>query len=200
MKCNFNNVSLQMTAGGPSQFPASDLPQIALSGRSNVGKSSLINTLLGRKSFARVSSSPGKTITVNFYNIDNSFFLVDLPGYGYARRSASDIKKWSTLTDGYFTSNPRRGNIKAVVQLFDIRIGPTDDDLSMIDYLSQTDTPFILVGTKSDKLSKTAVANSISQLKERFANSGCSDIIAFSSHNGEGKQALLDRIISMIEA
>ena len=200
MKFNLNNVTLQMTAGLPSQFPASDLPQIALSGRSNVGKSSLINTLLGRKSFARVSSSPGKTITVNFYNVDRKLFLVDLPGYGYARRSADDIKRWSALTDGYFTTNPRRDNIKGVVQLFDIRIGPTEDDISMINYLIETDTPFVLVGTKADKLSKTAVASTVAQLKEQFADSGCSDIIAFSSHNGEGKQALLDRISSMIEA
>lgn len=200
MKYNLNNVSLQMTAGLPSQFPVTDLPQVAFSGRSNVGKSSLINTLLGRKSLARVSASPGKTITVNFYNVDKSFFLVDLPGYGYARRSAEDIKKWSALTDGFFTSNPRRDKIKAVIQLFDLRIGPTDDDISMINYLIETDTPFALVGTKADKLSKTAVANTISEMKEQFVGTGCKDIIAFSSQNGTGKAALLDLIFEMIDA
>ena len=106
MAINTSNVSLRISAGFPSQFPRDPLPQIAFSGRSNVGKSSLINTLLGRKSLARVSASPGTTVTVNFYDVDRALFLVDLPGYGYARRALEDKKKWSALTDGYFSNNP----------------------------------------------------------------------------------------------
>ena len=128
LKPNLNNVSLKISAGVPKQFPREGLPQIAISGRSNVGKSSLINTLLGRKSLARVSSAPGKTITVNFYDIDKKMFLVDLPGYGYAKRSFEDKKKWSALTDGYFTSNPNIDLLKGVVQLVDSRIGLTNDE------------------------------------------------------------------------
>ena len=104
-KINVNNASLKLSAGMPSQFPADGRPQIALSGRSNVGKSSLINSLLGRKSLARVSSTPGKTITINFYDIDRQIYLVDLPGYGFARRSPDEKKAWSALTDGYFVKN-----------------------------------------------------------------------------------------------
>ena len=100
MKPNLNNVTLKITAGLPKQFPASPLPQIAFSGRSNVGKSSLINCLLGRKNLARVSGEPGKTITVNFYDLDGKLYLVDLPGYGYAKRSPEEKKRWSALTDG----------------------------------------------------------------------------------------------------
>ena len=105
MKVNVNNVSLKISAGLPSQFVRSPLPQIAFSGRSNVGKSSLINTVLGRKSLARVSSMPGKTITINFYDVDKKLFLVDLPGYGYAKRQFENKQVWSSLTDGYFTQN-----------------------------------------------------------------------------------------------
>ena len=114
---NLQNVNLRMSAGEIRQFPSDPIPQIALSGRSNVGKSSLINCLLGRKSLARVSSAPGKTITVNFYELDKKLFLVDLPGYGFAKRSREDQIKWSTLTDGFFTKNPNLDRLRAVAQL-----------------------------------------------------------------------------------
>ena len=132
MAINLNKVSLRVSAGTPKQFPADPVPQIAFSGRSNVGKSSLINLLLGRKSMARVSSAPGKTITVNFYDLDGKLFLVDLPGYGFAKRTKEDQARWSGLTDGYFTANRNADRIKAVVQLVDSRIGPTKDDLDML--------------------------------------------------------------------
>ena len=114
MKWNLNNAALVMSAGLPKQFPGDRLPQIAFSGRSNVGKSSLINSLLNRKNLARVSGEPGKTITVNFYNIDKKLYLVDLPGYGYAKRTKEDQKKWSGLTDGYFTNNPNFDAVRLV--------------------------------------------------------------------------------------
>lgn len=155
MKPNLNNAALKMSAGLPKQFPADRLPQVAFSGRSNVGKSSLINSLLGRKSLARVSGEPGKTITVNFYEIDKKLYLVDLPGYGYAKRSPEDKKRWSALTDGFFTKNPNIDSLKLVCQLVDSRTGPTGDDLDMLYYLRETGMPHLLVATKTDKLNAT---------------------------------------------
>lgn len=155
MELNINNVSLLISAGNPRQFPAVPLPQIAFSGRSNVGKSSLINALLQRKKLARVSSTPGKTITINFYNVDNKIMLVDLPGYGYAKRTFEEQKKWSALTDGYFTKNPFTDLLRATVQLIDSRIGPTKDDLQMLEFLREAQVPHVLVYTKVDKLNRT---------------------------------------------
>ena len=135
MKINVNNCDIALTAGARAQFPRDPRPQIALSGRSNVGKSSLINTLLGRKSLARVSSAPGKTITINFYNVDKKIYLVDLPGYGYAKRSMDSKRSWSSLTEDYFLKNPSSDALKLVIQLMDIRTGPTDDDILMINMM-----------------------------------------------------------------
>ncbi|MBP3378373.1 MAG: YihA family ribosome biogenesis GTP-binding protein [Clostridia bacterium] len=158
MKPNLNNVSLKISAGVPKQFPADRLPQVAFSGRSNVGKSSLINSLLNRKSLARVSGEPGKTITINFYDIDKKMYLVDLPGYGYAKRTKEDKAKWSSLTDGYFTSNKNIDSVKLICQLVDSRTGPTNDDYDMLYYLRETGMPHIIVATKTDKLNATEKA------------------------------------------
>ncbi|MBE6710120.1 MAG: YihA family ribosome biogenesis GTP-binding protein [Clostridia bacterium] len=155
MKPNLNNVSLKVSAGLPKQFPADRLPQTAFSGRSNVGKSSLINSLLGRKSLARVSGEPGKTITLNFYDIDRKMYLVDLPGYGYAKRTFEDKQKWSALTDGYFTNNKNIDSVKLICQLVDSRTGPTEDDYNMLYYMREAGLPHILVATKTDKLNAT---------------------------------------------
>jgi len=155
MKPNLNNVSLKVSAGLPKQFPADRLPQTAFSGRSNVGKSSLINSLLGRKSLARVSGEPGKTITLNFYDIDRKMYLVDLPGYGYAKRTFEDKQKWSALTDGYFTNNKNIDSVKLICQLVDSRTGPTEDDYNMLYYMREAGLPHILVATKTDKLNTT---------------------------------------------
>ena len=199
MKVNVNNVALRISAGNPSQFVKAPLPQIAFSGRSNVGKSSLINTLLNRKSMARVSASPGKTITINFYDIDKKLFLVDLPGYGYAKRTMEDKIKWSNLVDGYFTSNPNLDLLKLVVQLVDSRIGLTKDDRDMIGFLNQADIPYILVATKTDKLNKTE--------REKIVNSLVNDsilypgtpIFLFSSLSKEGKNEVWDAILKYAE-
>lgn len=155
MKLNLNNVNLKISAGHPKQIPSDRVPQIAFSGRSNVGKSSLINSLLGRKSLARVSGEPGKTITINFYDIDKKLYLVDLPGYGYAKRTLEDKKQWSALTDGYFTNNRNIDSLRLVCQLVDSRIGPTEDDYDMLYYLREAELPHILVATKIDKLNAT---------------------------------------------
>ena len=199
MKVNVNNVSLKISAGVPSQFVRSHLPQIAFSGRSNVGKSSLINTLLNRKSMARVSSSPGKTITVNFYDVDNKLFLVDLPGYGYAKRTLEDKKKWSALVDGYFTKNPNLDLLKLVVQLVDSRIGLTNDDRDMVEFLNQANLPYIVVATKTDKLNKTEREKAVYNLVNDPSLLPGTQIILFSSESKEGKNDVWDAILKYAE-
>ena len=198
MKINVNNANIAITVGNSRQFPRDPRPEVALSGRSNVGKSSLINTLLGRKSLARVSSSPGKTITINYYDIDKKLYLVDLPGYGYAKRSQESKKGWSSLTEDYFVKNPSSDAIKLVIQLIDIRTGPTDDDIMMINFLIDNEVDFLVVATKTDKLSKTQLANALDDLqKEYFAGTGI-DIIPFSSVSRVGKEEVWKKIIDKI--
>ncbi len=196
MKLNLNRTELKISAGLPSQFPSEKKPQIAFAGRSNVGKSSLINSLLGRKSLARVSGSPGKTITVNFYSVDRALYLVDMPGYGYAKRTFEDKKRWSALTDGYFTNNPNIDLLKLTVCLVDSRIGPTKDDLAMLEYLIAAEQPFIVVATKADKLNATQrreITESLSQ-NELVANADA--IILYSSVSGAGREDLWREIMS----
>ena len=187
-----------MSVGSASQFPRDPRPQIALSGRSNVGKSSLINTLLGRKSLARVSSTPGKTITVNYYDIDKKIYFVDLPGYGYAKRSQDSKKVWSTLTESFFTKNPSSDALKLVIQLVDIRTGPTEDDVMMINWLINMDVNFIVVLTKTDKLSKSQLDTALNDLKcGIFKNTGI-ELIPFSSVTRVGKDEVMKKIFDSI--
>lgn len=198
MKINVNNSAIALTVGNAKQFPRDPKPEVALSGRSNVGKSSLINTLLGRKSLARVSSAPGKTITINYYGIDGKMYLVDLPGYGYAKRSRESQRSWSTLTEDYFLKNPSADAIKLVIQLIDIRTGPTDDDIMMINWLIDNDVPFIVVATKTDKLSSKQLSEAIDKLeKEYFMGTGVT-IIPFSSVTRIGKDEVWKKIFEYI--
>jgi len=192
MSINYQNVNLVMSAGFPEQFPQDGLPQIAFSGRSNVGKSSLINALLGRKSLARVSGSPGKTITANFYNIDRQYYLVDLPGYGFAKRPDSEREKWSTLMGAYFDNNP---NLRLVVQLIDLKVGPTKDDDQMLSWLYETRTPYIIAATKADKLNVTDRKKNLDLLSEDQMILEGTHVIAFSALKGDGR----DEILSIIE-
>ena len=194
MGLNTQNVNLRMTAGFASQFPTDPIPQMALSGRSNVGKSSLINTLLGRKSLARVSATPGKTITVNFYEVDKKLFLVDLPGYGFAARNHDDRDKWSSLTDGYFTKNKNIDLVKGVVQLIDCRAGITKDDAMMLDWMNQSGIFYIVVITKVDKLNKTQRTENLGKISSDPLIREGTPIIPFSSLKGEGKQELWQAI------
>lgn len=199
MKINVNNASISMSVGDKRQFPREPKPQIALSGRSNVGKSSLINTLLSRKSLARVSSSPGKTVTINFYDIDKKLYLVDLPGYGFAKRSFDSKRVFSTLTEEYFLKNPSLDSVKLVLQLIDVRVGPTDDDVMMINFLIDNNVPFKVIATKADKLSKTALENTLSEIHNSYFLGTDIEIIPFSSVTRMGREKVWDEIFSAIK-
>lgn len=195
MALNVSNTELVMTAGLQSQFPTDKLPQIALSGRSNVGKSSLLNRLVGRKSLARVSGSPGKTITINFYRVDKKLYIVDLPGYGFAKRAPADKAKWSKLTDSYFTS----GTMTAVAQLIDLKVGPTADDEMMLDFMNQSDIPYIIIATKADKLNVTNRKAALEELIEHPLVREGTTIIPFSALDGTGKDEALRAILAILE-
>lgn len=195
MALNTQNVILKISAGQPKQIPGDPIPQVAFSGRSNVGKSSLINTLLGRKSLARVSSAPGKTITINFYEVDKKMYLVDLPGYGFAKRTLEDKKQWSALTDGYFTSNRNIDRVALIVQLIDSRIGPTKDDEMMLEYLGAVGLPFVVAATKTDKLNATERKKNLADIAAHPLVGGA-PVIPFSALKGEGKEELWKTIFS----
>jgi len=194
VKLNLNNVKLKISAGTLAQIPREPIPNFALSGRSNVGKSSLINTLLSRKGLARVSGEPGKTITINFYDIDGKIYFADLPGYGYAKRGAADIKKWSSLVQGYFSSSEATKNLSAVIQLIDLKVGPTKDDEMMLDWLNQTGTPYFIVATKADKLSKTAAQEAVEDILNHELVAEGTAIIPFSALKGTGKDEVWSEI------
>ena len=193
---NFNNVEFLISAARPIDFPSKRLPEIAFAGKSNVGKSSVINRILNRKNFARVGEKPGKTIHVNYFVIDRKAYLVDLPGYGYAKRTQTDKQKWSSLTDGYFTDNPNGDLLRLVIQLVDSRVGPTADDRDMLRYLRLASIPHIVVATKCDKLNATE--------RKKCTESLCADpdvadaecIILYSSQTGAGREELWDEILA----
>ncbi len=189
MPLNLQKSQLKISAGLPKQFPSDPRPQVAFSGRSNVGKSSLINSLLGRKNLARVSSAPGKTITVNFYDVDAKLYLVDLPGYGFAKRSPEEKRQWSALTDGFFTQNKNIDRLSLVLQLVDSRIGPTSDDEMMLNFLRESGLPYAVVATKVDKLNATERKKNLEALRNHPLIADV-PLIPFSSLKGEGKEEL----------
>ncbi|MDD6489480.1 MAG: ribosome biogenesis GTP-binding protein YihA/YsxC [Clostridia bacterium] len=179
---NFQIAEFKAAYGKSSQIPSSDLPEIVFSGKSNVGKSSLINKLLFRKSIARVSATPGKTGTINFFSLKEAYF-VDLPGYGYAKVSQSEKMRWAELVEGYFAQNR---NIPLVVQICDMRHSPTVDDMGMIDFLYNNDYTFIIALTKSDKLKKTQYLEQLEKLKEELKDYPDIPLFPCSSQNGQG--------------
>lgn len=192
----FEKAYFEAAFGTPKQLTESDLKEVAFSGRSNVGKSSLINKVLNRKKLAKVSSQPGKTVTINFYNLVNSR-LVDLPGYGYAKVSAGEKRRWADLMEAYFSTNR---NIALVVQLVDMRHKPSELDLDMIDYLEQMNFPFVLALTKSDKLNKTEYKKRLESLEEELAFlDNKPDMIPVSSLNGDGIEQLKNYISLKVE-
>ena len=194
MNLNFSDATLEITAGFPEQFPVNDLGQIVLTGRSNVGKSSLINLILGRKSLARVSSSPGKTVTINFYNVNKQLYLVDLPGYGFAKRSFESKSRWSNLTDCYLKKCDR---IIYSFCLVDIKVGPTPDDIMMFDYFNSNGIPFSIIGTKSDKLSSSELDNSYKRLLSQYLYDP-EYVLLTSFKSGKGKEELRSLISAII--
>lgn len=188
---NYNKAEFERAFGISGQLPPSEVPEIAFAGRSNVGKSSLLNKLFNRKSLARVSSVPGKTLTINFYDVDGYKF-VDLPGYGYAKLSKSERDRFGELMEGYFQSGR---NIKLVVQLVDMRHKPSQDDYGMIYFMQQMDIPFIVVCTKADKLKVKEFKKREKEIKEELSMVDENLIIPFSSQSGLG----LDTVKMLIE-
>ena len=192
----FEKAYFEAAFGTPKQLSKSDLKEVAFSGRSNVGKSSLINKVLNRKKLAKVSSQPGKTVTINFYTLVDAR-LVDLPGYGYAKVSAGEKRRWADLMEAYFSTNR---NIALVVQLVDMRHKPSELDLDMIDYLEQMNFPFVLALTKSDKLNKTEYKKRLESLEEELAFlDNKPDMIPVSSLNGDGIEQLKNYISLKVE-
>ncbi len=182
---NWNKVVFEAAFGTLDQLTESTLPEICFSGRSNVGKSSLINKILNRKSIARVSSTPGKTVTINFYKLDE-FRLVDLPGYGYAKVADSERERWAELMEGYFRTGR---NIKLCLQLIDMRHPATEFDISMLEFLKYFEIPYAVVLTKCDKLNKTEFNNRLASLKEELGELGDGiTIIPFSALKGIGAE------------
>jgi len=183
---NVHTAAFEMAAGISSQLPQSSLPEVAFSGRSNVGKSSLINRLVNRKSLARTSATPGKTATINFYKLD-TMRMVDLPGYGYAKVSDSERRRWSELIEGYFDDDR---DLRLVVQLWDMRHAPSKDDYQMLNYMIERGIPFIIVLTKSDKLNKTERTNNLAAFDEILSDFEGITVIPFSAVNGEGAEEI----------
>jgi GTP-binding protein len=176
--------------------PESSLPEVAFAGRSNVGKSSLLNSLVRRKSFARVSRTPGRTREINFFRINNTFVLVDLPGYGYARVSKEKKAQWRPLIESYLR---RTTQLRGIVLLLDIRREPSDDDRAMLDFLAEMEVPTIVALTKMDKLTKAAAIKQAADISRALALAS-EQVIPFSAQTGEGRIELLEAITELVEA
>jgi len=181
------NTAEILTSGvNTEHYPKDRLPEIALAGRSNVGKSSFINRMIQRKNLVRTSSKPGKTRTLNFYKINDAFYFVDVPGYGYAQVSHKEREKWGKMMEQYFQT---RDTLKVVVLITDIRHKPTKDDLQMYEYLKYLDIPVLIIATKLDKIAKNKQATYLKRTKEYFNLDIKDHIIPFSAETGSGKDA-----------
>ncbi|TQR19892.1 ribosome biogenesis GTP-binding protein YihA/YsxC [Psychrobacillus vulpis] len=188
-----NNVELLISAVRPAQYPEGDLPEFALAGRSNVGKSSFINKMIGRKSMARISSKPGKTQTLNFYKLEEDLLFVDVPGYGYAKVSKTERAAWGKMIETYFTS---RGVLKAVILIVDLRHPPTADDCMMYDFLKHYNIPCIIIATKADKIPKGKWDKHKKIVKDELQMEAGDPLIVFSSETGLGFDAAWEEIES----
>lgn len=184
---NIRSAEFLTSVGFIRQLPTDGRPEIAFSGRSNVGKSSLLNRLLNRKKLVKTSRTPGKTRTLNFFTVNDGFYLVDFPGYGYAKRSQSERIQWGQLIEDYVVD---REPLKGFVQLIDVRHTPTEDDLRMVEWLTKSQQRFVIVGTKADKLSNNKLQASLARIKRTLAWQGEYSVLPFSAVTGRGKDEL----------
>lgn len=191
MKVNTHNADILLSATNKSHYPQDDIPEVALAGRSNVGKSSFINTMLNRKYLARTSGKPGKTQLLNFFNIDDKLRFVDVPGYGYARVSKKEREKWGKMIEEYLTT---RENLRAVVSLVDLRHEPSADDVQMYEFLKYYEIPVILVATKADKIPRGKWNKHESMIKKKLDFDKSDTFIIFSSVNKTGVEEAWDAI------
>ena len=185
-------VALETVCGITSKLPVNDKPEIAFAGKSNVGKSSLINKLLGRKALAKVSAVPGKTATINFYDLDKTIHLVDLPGYGYAKVSQAEKERWGRLIESWFADNAL---MTLGIMVVDARHKPTADDCTMGEWFKQSGKPFLVVANKLDKLRKSEIEPNLARIRETLGLPDDVKVIAFSAEKGEGRQELLGEIL-----
>ena len=191
---NFNNVEFLISAASPSGFPKSRLPEIAFAGKSNVGKSSVINRILNRKNFARVGDKPGKTIHVNYCTVDKTCYFVDLPGYGYAKVSQAEKDRWSKLMEDYFAS----GRIDLGILIVDARHAPTQNDIVMARWFLDSGCPFVVVANKLDKLKKSEIEPNLQVIREDLDLPEDCQVIPFSAEKGTGKEDLVRRILAAV--
>ena len=192
---NFNNVEFLISAASPKDFPKNRLPEIAFAGKSNVGKSSVINRVLNRKNFARVGEKPGKTIHVNYFTVDKACYFVDLPGYGYAKVSQSEKERWGKLMEDYFAAN----RIDLGVLIVDYRHPPTNNDITMARWFLESGCPFVVVANKMDKLKKSELEPNLKTIREDLALPEGTPIIPFSAEKGNGRDELIKMILSVVK-
>ncbi len=193
---NVWRAELETRASGVKEFPDSDLPEVAFLGRSNVGKSSLINTLLQRKNLARTSSTPGKTRAIFFYRINENIYLVDLPGYGYAKVSKKERHAWGSLVEDYLAY---RSQLRLCVQIIDIRHPPQENDALMVNWLRYFRKPFIVVATKEDKISRGKRKNHLETIRRDLELSPGEELLSFSAVKKSGREEIWDRVISRLD-
>lgn len=191
---NIHNADIEISAVSPKQYPTKGYMEFAFAGRSNAGKSSLINKLLNRKSLARVSGTPGKTITINFYNIDDTVFLVDLPGYGYAKHSKAEIAKWGKMMEDYLAN---RRELVQTILLVDSRHKPTKDDITMSDWIRHYHDRLIVVATKTDKLKKSEIEGNLELIWNTLEMGEDDILVPFNTKDDEGKYTVWDMIEMM---
>lgn len=193
---NFNNVDFLISAASPKDFPGNRLPEIAFAGKSNVGKSSVINRILNRKNFARVGDKPGRTIHVNYFVIDKKAYFVDLPGYGYAKVSQSEKERWGRLMEAYFAA----GRIDLGVMIVDARHAPTQNDIVMANWFIESNCPFVVVANKLDKLKKSEIEPNLATIREVLSLPQECVVIPFSAEKGTGKEDLVRMILAAVKA
>jgi len=191
-----NNVELEHVAVRPEQYPDNRMPEIAFAGKSNVGKSSLINTMINRKSLARTSQTPGKTRTINFYNVEDMVYFVDLPGYGFARAPEAEKQKWGKMIEKYLT---QRQELCSIIMLVDIRHKPGENDVQMYEWLKYYGYDIIIAATKHDKLKRSQVRGAVDTIKEAFKLRENDMLIPFSSETNEGREVLWNIIKDKVE-